>query len=54
MRGELVRRARESPFLRTVRLDGRVALLPAGSPTAAVGAALVGAASTAEEITVHG
>jgi len=33
-----------SPFLASLRLDERVELLPAGSPAAALGAALVGAA----------
>jgi glucokinase len=48
LRADVVRRlessAATSPFLRSLRLAERVELLPAGSPAAALGAALVGAA----------
>jgi len=54
VRKELNSRAVASDFLRSLRLDGRVTLLPAGSPAAALGAALVGAASAPEEVHTHG
>ena len=41
---ELAASAEASPFMRSLRLEERVELLPAGSPAAALGAALVGAA----------
>ena len=48
LQGVVTRRLREeaeaSAFLRSLRLDERIELLPAGSPAAALGAALVGAA----------
>jgi len=54
----LRRDAEGSAFMRSLRLDERIDLLPAGSPAAAFGAALVGAASTAsvseKEIAAHG
>ncbi|MGZ8804304.1 MAG: ROK family protein [Microbacterium sp.] len=40
---ELAASAEASAFMRSLRLDERVELLPAGSPAAALGAALVGA-----------
>ena len=40
---ELTANADASAFIRSLRLDERVELLPAGSPAAALGAALVGA-----------
>lgn len=40
---ELAASADASPFMRSLRLDERVELLPPGSPAAALGAALVGA-----------
>ncbi|MFB2585673.1 ROK family protein [Herbiconiux liukaitaii] len=43
VRGVLASWAEESPFLASLGLDGRVLLVPAGFPVAAVGAALVGA-----------
>lgn len=47
--------AEESPFLASLGLDGRVLLVPAGFPAAAVGAALVGTPSTPEmERITHG
>ncbi|MDL5352479.1 ROK family protein [Microbacterium sp. zg-YB36] len=54
VRAELNSRAGASDFLRSLRLDGRVTLLPVGSPAAALGAALVGAASAPEEVFGHG
>lgn len=39
---ELAASAAASPFMRSLRLGERVALLPAGSPAAALGAALIG------------
>lgn len=42
---ELTTSAEASPFMRSLHLDKRVELLPAGSPAAALGAALVGANS---------
>ncbi|WP_314507843.1 ROK family protein [uncultured Microbacterium sp.] len=41
---ELAASAEASPFMRSLRLEQRVELLPAGSPAAALGAALIGAA----------
>lgn len=46
--------AEASPFMRSLRLDERIELLPAGSPAAAFGAALVGASITEKEIVSHG
>lgn len=43
-----------SAFLRSLRLDERIELLPSGSPAAAIGAALVGAFVREEEIIPHG
>ncbi|GAA1176934.1 ROK family protein [Nesterenkonia xinjiangensis] len=40
--GELIREADSSPFLRSLRLDERVEMLPPGSQAASWGAALVG------------
>jgi len=40
---ELAASAETSPFMRSLHLEDRVELLPAGSPAAALGAALVGA-----------
>lgn len=42
---ELDAGAAASPFLRSLRLAERVELLPPGSPAAALGAALIGAAA---------
>ena len=51
---DLVRRLRQegaaSPFIGSLRLDERVELLPLGSPAAALGAALVGAARLPAEL----
>ncbi|CAD5138398.1 MULTISPECIES: ROK family protein [unclassified Microbacterium] len=46
--------AEASPFLKSLRLDERIELLPAGSPAAAFGAALVGASISEKEIVPHG
>lgn len=46
VRAVLTRRAEESPFLASLELAGRVRLVPTRFPSAAVGAAFVGAAST--------
>lgn len=51
---ELAASAAASPFMRSLRLDGRVELLPVGSPAAALGAALIGAARDPEEALAHG
>lgn len=55
---ELTASAEASPFMRSLRLRERVELLPPGSPAAAVGAALVGAAGDArhdtQEALIHG
>ena len=55
---ELAASAEASPFMRSLRLGERVELLPPGSPAAALGAALVGAAGDArhdtEEALIHG
>lgn len=55
---ELSASAEASPFMRSLRLGERVELLPPGSAAAALGAALVGAATTrnhdAEEALAHG
>ena len=45
--------AQASPFLKSLRLDERIELLPAGSPAAAFGAALVGASISEKEIVPH-
>jgi glucokinase len=50
----LAESAATSPFMRSLRLDGRVQPLPAGSPAAALGAALIGAAHDTEEALAHG
>ncbi|MFJ4173589.1 ROK family protein [Microbacterium sp. NPDC089696] len=46
--------AESSAFMRSLNLDDRIELLPAGSPAAAFGAALVGAATPTKEIVTHG
>jgi glucokinase len=51
---ELAESAEASPFMRSLQLDQRVELLPAGSPAAALGAALVGAARDPEGVLTHG
>jgi glucokinase len=54
VRVELARSAEASAFMRSLRLDERLTLLPPGSPAAALGAALIGAASAPEEALAHG
>ena len=54
IRSALVADAAGSRFLRSLRLEERIELLPSGSPAAALGAALVGAHLTEQEIAVHG
>jgi predicted NBD/HSP70 family sugar kinase len=51
---ELAASAEASPFMRSLHLEERVELLPAGSPAAALGAALIGAARDPEEALTHG
>lgn len=51
---ELAASAETSPFMRSLRLEDRVELLPAGSPAAALGAALVGSARDPEGALAHG
>jgi glucokinase len=48
VRGQLAASAAASPFMRSLHLADRVVLLPAGSPAAALGAALVGAERATE------
>ena len=48
----LRRSGETSPFLRSLHLDERIALLPAGSPAAALGAALLAAERGEEVLTV--
>ncbi|MCW3492220.1 ROK family protein [Microbacterium sp. SSM24] len=54
VRAELAASAEASPFMRSLHLEQRVELLPAGSPAAALGAALVGAARDTEGAFAHG
>lgn len=54
VRAELAASAEASPFMRSLRLEERVALLPAGSPAAALGAALIGAARDTEGALTRG
>ena len=55
---ELAESAAASPFMRSLRLEERVELLPPGSPAAALGAALIGGARDPEldgaEVLAHG
>jgi predicted NBD/HSP70 family sugar kinase len=51
---ELAASAEASPFMRSLRLQERVELLPAGSPAAALGAALVGATRDPEGALTRG
>ncbi|WP_404431593.1 ROK family protein [Microbacterium lacus] len=46
---ELAASAATSPFMRSLRLQERVELLPPGSPAAALGAALIGSTAHSEE-----
>jgi predicted NBD/HSP70 family sugar kinase len=52
VQGALAESAAASPFLQSLRLGERVELLPVGSPAAALGAALIGAAP--EGVLSHG
>ncbi len=54
IRAALLAGAEASPFMRSLHLDERIELLPAGSPAAAFGAALVGASVPSKEIVSHG
>jgi glucokinase len=54
IRSALQTDAEASPFMRSLHLDERIEMLPAGSPAAAFGAALVGAAVPEKEIVFHG
>ncbi|MFF7291792.1 ROK family protein [Microbacterium sp. NPDC008134] len=54
IRSALQADAEASPFMRSLHLDERIEMLPAGSPAAAFGAALVGAAVPEKEIVFHG
>ena len=54
IRHALLAGAEASPFMRSLHLDERIELLPAGSPAAAFGAALVGAAISEKESVSHG
>lgn len=51
---ELRAEAENSAFMRSLRLDERIELLPAGSPAAALGAALVGSVPQQQGAMVHG
>lgn len=51
---ELEASAAASPFLRSLQLPARIELLPAGSPAAALGAALIGATAHEQEALAHG
>jgi predicted NBD/HSP70 family sugar kinase len=54
IRASLRQGAASSAFMRSLRLDERIEMLPAGSPAAAFGAALVGAPVPTKEIVSHG
>ncbi|HWI30176.1 MAG TPA: ROK family protein [Microbacterium sp.] len=51
---ELRSRAAASAFMRSLRIEERFELLPAGSPAAALGAAIVGATRDPEGVLAHG
>jgi len=51
---ELEASAAASPFLRSLQLPDRIELLPAQSPAAALGAALIGATAHEQEALAHG
>ncbi|HWU29643.1 MAG TPA: ROK family protein [Microbacterium sp.] len=50
IRATLQEEAAASPFLRSLRLDERIEMLPADSPVAAIGAALLGSASAGTDV----
>lgn len=54
VRIELERSAAASPFLRSLALADRMRVLPAGSPAAAVGAAIVGGTAIEQEVSARG
>lgn len=54
IRAALRQDAESSAFMRSLHLDERIEMLPAGSPAAAFGAALVGASDSSKEIVSHG
>lgn len=54
VRVELERSAAASPFLRSLGLADRMRVLPAGSPAAAVGAAIVGGTAIEQEVSARG
>ncbi|MCK2036033.1 ROK family protein [Microbacterium sp. SSW1-49] len=54
IRRALLAGAEASPFMRSLHLDERIEMLPAGSPAAAFGAALVGASLSEKEPVSHG
>lgn len=54
IRRALLADAEASPFMRSLHLDERIEMLPAGSPAAAFGAALVGASISEKETVSHG
>ena len=54
IRAALRTEAEASPFMRSLHLDERIEILATGSPAAAFGAALVGAAVPEKEIVFHG
>ncbi|WP_235560657.1 ROK family protein [Microbacterium sp. Leaf320] len=54
VRGALQAGAEASAFMRSLHLDERIELLPAGSPAAALGAALVGSSTPTKETVSHG
>ncbi|WP_312170404.1 ROK family protein [Microbacterium sp.] len=54
IRASLSAGAAASPFMRSLHLDERIEILPAGSPAAAFGAAMVGATTPSKETVSHG
>lgn len=54
IRASLRAGAAASAFMRSLQLDERIELLPAGSPAAAFGAAVVGATTPSKETVSHG
>ena len=51
---QLQAEAQASPFLRSLELGARIELLPADSPAAAIGAALIGAGNDKKGVLEHG
>lgn len=54
IRAALLSGSETSAFMRSLRLDERIEILPAGSPAAAFGAALVGTPTPSKETVPHG